>query len=66
MPLQRISANTVLPATMDTPANRAAMPNEDYSRWVRPLDAAALLAHLASDAGAAVTGAAIGVYGRQV
>jgi NAD(P)-dependent dehydrogenase (short-subunit alcohol dehydrogenase family) len=61
-----ISANTVLPATMDTPANRAAMPDADYSRWVRPADVAALLVHLASDPGAGVTGTAIGVYGGQV
>jgi NAD(P)-dependent dehydrogenase (short-subunit alcohol dehydrogenase family) len=61
-----ISANTVLPGTMDTPANRAAMPNEDFSRWVRPGDVAALLVHLASDPGSGITGAAIGVYGRQV
>ncbi len=61
----RITANTVLPATMDTPANRAAMPNEDPSRWVRPADVAALLVHLASDAGGAITGASIGVYGGQ-
>lgn len=62
----RISANTVLPGTMDTPANRAAMPNEDFSRWVRPADVAALLVHLASDPGSGITGAAIGVYGGQV
>jgi NAD(P)-dependent dehydrogenase (short-subunit alcohol dehydrogenase family) len=61
-----ISANTVLPGTMDTPANRAAMPNEDFSRWVRPADVAALLVHLASDPGSGINGAAIGVYGRQV
>jgi NAD(P)-dependent dehydrogenase (short-subunit alcohol dehydrogenase family) len=62
----RISANTILPGTMDTPANRAAMPKEDFARWVRPGDVAALLVHLASDPGSGVTGAAIGVYGRQV
>jgi NAD(P)-dependent dehydrogenase (short-subunit alcohol dehydrogenase family) len=61
-----ISANTVLPGTMDTPANRAAMPGADFSRWVRPADVAALLVHLATDPGAGVTGTAIGVYGRQV
>src|ERR1017187_3796206 len=61
-----ISANTILPGTMDTPANRAAMPKEDFARWVRPGDVAALLVHLASGPGSGVTGAAIGVYGRQV
>ncbi|HTS64218.1 MAG TPA: SDR family NAD(P)-dependent oxidoreductase [Candidatus Acidoferrales bacterium] len=61
-----ISANTVLPGTMDTPANRAAMPDADISRWVQPSQVAALLVHLASDSAAQVTGAAIPVYGPQV
>jgi len=61
-----ISANTVLPGTMDTPANRAGDPKADGSQWVQPSQVAALLVHLASDAGANVTGAAIPIYGRQV
>jgi NAD(P)-dependent dehydrogenase (short-subunit alcohol dehydrogenase family) len=60
-----ISANTVLPGTMDTPGNRAADPNADPSQWVQPSQVAAILVHLASDAGAQITGAAIPVYGRQ-
>jgi NAD(P)-dependent dehydrogenase (short-subunit alcohol dehydrogenase family) len=58
-----ISANTVLPGTMDTPANRAGDPGADRSRWVQPSQVAALLVHLASDAGAQITGAAIPIYG---
>ncbi|MGB9455974.1 MAG: SDR family NAD(P)-dependent oxidoreductase [Bryobacteraceae bacterium] len=61
-----VSANTVLPGTMDTPANRAADPKADPSQWVQPAQVAALLVHLASDAAAQVTGAAIPIYGRQV
>jgi NAD(P)-dependent dehydrogenase (short-subunit alcohol dehydrogenase family) len=61
-----ISANTVLPGTMDTPANRAAMPDADRSQWVDTAQVAALLVHLASDAAAQITGAAIPVYGRQI
>ena len=61
-----VSANTVLPGTMDTPANRAADPKADRSQWVQPAQVAALLVHLASDAAAQVTGAAIPIYGRQV
>jgi NAD(P)-dependent dehydrogenase (short-subunit alcohol dehydrogenase family) len=61
-----ISANTVLPGTMDTPGNRAGDPKADGSQWVQPSQVAALLIHLASDAGAQVTGAAIPVYGKQV
>ena len=61
-----ISANVVLPGTMDTPGNRAADPKADTSKWVQPAQVAALLVHLASDAGAQVTGAAIPVYGGQI
>jgi len=61
-----ITANTVLPGTMDTAANRASDPNHDGSGWVQPAQVAALLVHLASDAGAQITGAAIPVYGKQV
>jgi NAD(P)-dependent dehydrogenase (short-subunit alcohol dehydrogenase family) len=61
-----ISANTVLPGTMDTPGNRAGDPRADGSKWVQPSQVAALLVHLASDAGAQITGAAIPIYGTQV
>jgi NAD(P)-dependent dehydrogenase (short-subunit alcohol dehydrogenase family) len=60
-----ISANTVLPGTMDTPGNRAGDPGADASQWVQPSHVAAILVHLASDAGAQITGAAIPVYGKQ-
>ncbi|HYN77459.1 MAG TPA: SDR family NAD(P)-dependent oxidoreductase [Lamprocystis sp. (in: g-proteobacteria)] len=59
-----ISVNCILPGTVDTPQNRAAMPDQDHSRWV-PLDAMAdVILFLASDAARAVTGAAIPIYGR--
>ena len=61
-----ISANTVLPGKIDTPANRGADPKADPLQWVQPAQVAALLVHLASDAGAQVTGAAIPIFGRQV
>jgi NAD(P)-dependent dehydrogenase (short-subunit alcohol dehydrogenase family) len=61
-----ISANAVLPGMMDTPRNRASDPKADTSRWVQPAQVAALLVHLAGDAGAEVTGAAIPVYGGQL
>ena len=63
---KQLSANTVLPGTMDTPANRAADPKADFSQWVQPAQVAALLVHLASDAGSQITGAAIPIYGGQV
>jgi NAD(P)-dependent dehydrogenase (short-subunit alcohol dehydrogenase family) len=61
-----ISANTVLPGTMDTPGNRAGDPNAGTSKWVQPAQVAALLAHLASDAAGDITGAAIPIYGPQL
>jgi NAD(P)-dependent dehydrogenase (short-subunit alcohol dehydrogenase family) len=57
-----ISANTVLPGTMDTPANRAAMPDADFTKWVPPADVASLLVHLALNP--SVTGAVIPVPGK--
>ena len=59
-----ITANVILPGTMDTPANRAAMPDADTSQWVQPASVASLIVWLASDAGKDVTGATIPVYGR--
>ena len=58
-----VTANTVLPSVIDTPANRKAMPRADFSRWVKPEAIANLLVWLASDDTAAVNGAAIPVYG---
>ncbi len=58
-----ISANVVLPGAMDTPANRAASPGADPSRWVQPSQVAALLVHLASPAASQITGATIPIYG---
>jgi NAD(P)-dependent dehydrogenase (short-subunit alcohol dehydrogenase family) len=60
-----VTANIVLPGTMDTPANRAAMPDADPSQWVRPEQVAAMLVHLASDGAAQVNGAVIPVYGSE-
>jgi len=59
-----ITANVILPGTMDTPANRSAMPGADISQWVQPTSIASLIVWLAGDAGKDVTGAAIPVYGR--
>lgn len=61
-----ISANVVLPGTMDTPTNRTAIPGADFSKWVQPQQVAAMLLHLASDEGAQVNGAAIPIYGGEV
>ena len=59
-----INVNGVLPSTLDTPANRAAMPDADASRWVAPEALAEVIGFLASDAARAVHGALIPVLGR--
>lgn len=59
-----ITVNTILPGTLDTPANRAELPNADTGRWVAPEAVADVIAFLASDQAGAVTGAAIRVFGR--
>jgi NAD(P)-dependent dehydrogenase (short-subunit alcohol dehydrogenase family) len=59
-----ITANVILPGTIDTPANRKDMPGADTSQWVQPESIASLIVWLAGDAGKDVTGAAIPVYGR--
>ena len=61
-----ISANAILPGTMDTPANRAAMPNADFMKLVQPREVAAMLVHLASDTSSQVTGAVIPIYGAEL
>ena len=59
-----ITANVILPGTMDTPLNRKFMPKADFSTWVQPSSVASLIVWLASEAGKDVTGAAIPVYGK--
>lgn len=61
-----LTANVILPGTMDTPANRKAIPNADFSKWVRPATVASLITWLAGDAGKDVNGAVIPVYGSDV
>ena len=59
-----ITANVILPGTIDTPANRKAMPKADITNWVQPAAIASLIVWLASDAAGDVTGAVIPLYGR--
>ncbi len=58
-----INVNAVLPSIIDTPANRAAMPDADPRRWVAPEALAAVIGFLASDAARAIHGALIPVTG---
>lgn len=59
-----VRCNVVLPSTIDTPANRAAHPDADFSRWVPPEQIAATIRFLASDESAVTSGAAVPAYGR--
>ncbi len=61
-----ITANIIVPGTMDTPQNRVNEPNADFSRWIRPQSVADLIVWLASDAAAQLSGAVIPVYGSDV
>ena len=61
---ENINVNCVLPGTIDTPQNRQAMPKANYDRWVKPEAVADVILFLASDAGRAMNGAAVPVYGK--
>ena len=61
-----LRANAILPGTIDTPANRKAMPNSDFSKWIQPSSIASLIVWLASDAGKEINGAVIPIYGSEV
>ena len=58
-----INVNCVLPTIIDTPENRADMPDANPAKWVAPADLAEVIAFLASDAARAVHGAALPVTG---
>ena len=59
-----INVNSVLPSILDTPDNRAAMPEANPSDWVEPQALAEVIGFLISDAARAIHGAAIPVTGR--
>lgn len=58
-----ITANTVLPSVIDTPANRKAMGEKEADTWVKPDSLAQVICFLASEAAGDLRGAGIPVYG---
>lgn len=61
---QMITVNAIVPSIVDTPANRQAMPDADFSRWPKGEEIAAVMLFLASEEAKLISGAAIPVYGR--
>jgi NAD(P)-dependent dehydrogenase (short-subunit alcohol dehydrogenase family) len=58
-----VRVNTVLPSIIDTEANRAAMPDADFSVWPKPAEIADVILFLCSDDARLIHGAAVPVYG---
>jgi NAD(P)-dependent dehydrogenase (short-subunit alcohol dehydrogenase family) len=61
---QGIRVNGIVPSMIDTPQNRAAAPNADYSKWVQPDDIAAAILFLASGQAHSINGISLNIFGR--
>jgi NAD(P)-dependent dehydrogenase (short-subunit alcohol dehydrogenase family) len=59
-----VTVNCILPSIIDTPVNRAAMPDAPHHKWPKPAEIAAVLAFLVSPDARLISGAAIPVYGQ--
>lgn len=58
-----LTANMILPGTMDTPTNRKAMPTADYSKWLKPEAVANLAVWVSDEKAAHITGAILPIDG---
>jgi NAD(P)-dependent dehydrogenase (short-subunit alcohol dehydrogenase family) len=58
-----LTANVILPGTIDTPANRKSMPDADFSKWAKTDDVADLVLSLADEQAKHLTGLAIPIEG---
>jgi NAD(P)-dependent dehydrogenase (short-subunit alcohol dehydrogenase family) len=59
-----VRCNAILPSVIDTPPNRSAQPDADYSKWVQPEEIAKVVRFLVSEESGPLSGAAVPVYGR--
>jgi NAD(P)-dependent dehydrogenase (short-subunit alcohol dehydrogenase family) len=59
-----VRVNAVLPSVIDTPANRASMPDANHESWVAAAEIAEVIHFLSSESSAPISGAEIPVYGR--
>jgi NAD(P)-dependent dehydrogenase (short-subunit alcohol dehydrogenase family) len=59
-----ITVNGIVPTMIDTPPNRASMPNADYSKWVKPEEIAQAMLYLASEHASAINGISLDIFGR--
>ena len=58
-----INVNCIMPILIDTQANRKAMPNADFNKWVKPEDLANVVLFLSSEEANTITDAAIPTFG---
>jgi NAD(P)-dependent dehydrogenase (short-subunit alcohol dehydrogenase family) len=58
-----VTVNVIAPSTVDTPANRRAMPQADFSKWVLPQEIAATVSFLVGDRSGALRGSRFSLYG---
>ena len=58
-----VRVNSILPSTIDTEANRRAMPNANFAKWPKPEEIARVILFLCSDEAKVIHGAAVPVYG---
>ncbi len=59
---KNVMTSVVVPSTIDTPQNRNAMPNADFSKWVRPEDIANVICYHSSDEAAVLRETLIKIY----
>ncbi len=59
-----VTANAIIPSTIDTPGNRRGMPDADFARWVTPRAVAETMVFLCTEAGGNINGARIPVWNR--